>query len=133
LRRVLHVGSRECRFERSRHLVTDGGDNDAVGHAAVDGMGRDEEPLPCLDAPSHRHDLHVERLDGDLRGLDELVGRLKGIHHRRQSQIEHTFESQHMQAHGNNNIKNGNLANSLSADDQLLSASALMMYEARRI
>jgi quinol monooxygenase YgiN len=32
-----------------------------------------------------------------------------------------------MQAHGNNNIKNGNLANSLSADDQLLSASALMM------
>jgi len=32
-----------------------------------------------------------------------------------------------MHAHGNNNIKNGNLANSLSADDQLLSASALMM------
>jgi len=38
-----------------------------------------------------------------------------------------------MHAHGNNNIKNGNLANSLSADDQLLSASALMMYKARRI
>jgi hypothetical protein len=67
---------------------------------------------PCAGDPASDADgSQLEPRHPKARDLDQLVGRLQGVQHRREPEVEDEVEREHIHTHGNNDIKNGVLAN----------------------